>query len=77
MAVRVEFTVEPFVEGSPGPHVKAAEAAARDAGAELEVGPFGSAFEASSDVAAAAVAALLRAATDQGASRISLQVTTV
>lgn len=77
MAVRVEFTVEPFVEGSPGPHVKAAEAAVRGAGAELEVGPFGSAFEAASDVAAAAVAALLQAATDQGASRISLQVTTV
>ena len=77
MALRVEFTVEPFVEGSPGPHVKAAEAAARDAGAEVEVGPFGSAFEAPTDVAAAAVAALLQAAADQGASRVSLQVTTV
>jgi len=38
----VEFTIEPFVEGRPGPHVTAAIEAARDRDVEVDVGPFGS-----------------------------------
>ena len=37
--VRVEFTVEPFVDGRPGPHVTAAWDAARAEGLVLEVEP--------------------------------------
>ena len=37
----LEFTVEPFVEGAPGPHVTAAVAAADALGATVEFGPFG------------------------------------
>ena len=38
----LEFTIEPFVEGKPGPHVVAAVAAVADLGAEVDFGPFGS-----------------------------------
>jgi len=41
MALVVEFTVEPFVEGSPGPHVQAALDAATSSGLDVEFGPFG------------------------------------
>ncbi len=36
----VEFTVEPFVEGRPGPHVAAAIDAARASGADVDVGHY-------------------------------------
>ena len=38
----LEFTIEPFHEGNPGPHVTAAIAAAEALGATVEFGPFGS-----------------------------------
>ena len=38
--VHIEFFVEPFSEGAPGPHVEAAVAAFADLGLETEVGPF-------------------------------------
>ena len=42
MLVVAEFTIEPFVEGAPGPHVHAGLDAVRAAGFEPELGPFGS-----------------------------------
>lgn len=77
MQLRVEFTVEPFVEGDPGPHVRAAVAAVADLGVDPEVGPFGTAFEADAATASEAVASLVRAAAAAGAGRVSLQVTTI
>ena len=74
-AVTVEFTVEPFVEGRPGPHVTSAIAAVEAAGLAADVGPFGTAFTGPEADAVAAVGALLRAALDHGATRVSLQVT--
>ena len=38
---RVEFTIEPFVEGQLGSHVSEPIAAVRALGVDLEVGPFG------------------------------------
>ena len=38
----LEFTIEPFVEGEPGPHVISAIEAARSLGFEIDFGPFGS-----------------------------------
>jgi hypothetical protein len=38
----LEFTIEPFVAGHPGPHVLEAVAAAEALGASVEFGPFGS-----------------------------------
>jgi len=72
----VEFTVEPFVEGRPGPHVMAAVAAAESAGAQIEFGPFGSLGRAPADRVEAVVADLTRAAFAAGASRVTIQVTT-
>lgn len=43
--VVVEFTVEPFVEGKPGPHVTQAVAAVEARGLTVDFGPFGSSFE--------------------------------
>lgn len=73
--VSAEFTIEPFVEGAPGPHVEAGIEAARAAGVEVEVGPFGT--TATGDLAAVtdAVGRLCRAAVEAGAARISLQLT--
>ena len=66
--IRVEFTVEPFVEGQPGPHVLAAVSAAETAGVTVEFGPFASEFEAEDHVAFAAVSALIEGAYAHGAS---------
>ena len=41
MPLSVEFTVEPFVDGEPGPHVQAAVDAAQASGLDTMFGPFG------------------------------------
>ncbi len=70
----VEFTIEPFVEGRPGPHVTAAIAAAEAHGAAVDVGPFGS----SCSVDLANVGELVRAVSDaamaNGATHVSVHV---
>jgi uncharacterized protein YqgV (UPF0045/DUF77 family) len=72
----VEFTVEPFVEGRPGPHVLAAVSAAEAAGAQIEFGPFGSLGRVPADCVDAVVSGLTKAAFEAGASRVTIQVTT-
>ena len=73
--VRLEFTVEPFHDGAPGPHVRAAIDAVAALGLVVDVGPFGSTAEAEEPLAVAAAGALLAAAFAAGASRVSLQMT--
>jgi uncharacterized protein YqgV (UPF0045/DUF77 family) len=75
MALRIEFTVEPFNPGEPGPHVQAAVAAARAAGLAVDFGPFGSSVEGSDDDVMAAADAVTRAAIGAGATRVSMQIT--
>lgn len=75
MALVVEFTVEPFTEGAPGPHVQAAVDAARSAGLTVEFGPFGSTVEGAEGTVLDAVDAIVRAAVGAGASRVSMQLT--
>ena len=75
MRVEAEFTVEPFVEGSPGPHVTAAVDAARLAGVEPDMGPFGTTISGEVDDVLRALGAAIHAATESGAQRISVQVT--
>lgn len=41
-AVAVEFLIEPFIEGTPGPHVSAAMSAFTERGVTVELGPFAS-----------------------------------
>jgi uncharacterized protein YqgV (UPF0045/DUF77 family) len=75
MALVVEFTVEPFIEGSPGPHVQAAVDAARAAGVQVDFGPFGTTVEGDDARVLDAVDAIVRAAVAAGGTRLSLQLT--
>jgi len=75
MVLRIEFTVEPFTDGAPGPHVRAAVAAARAQAVDVEFGPFGTSVEGDDDDVLAAADAATRAAIGAGASRVSIQVT--
>jgi uncharacterized protein YqgV (UPF0045/DUF77 family) len=70
----VEFTVEPFVEGEPGPHVRAAVEAAERAGLAVDFGPFGTTVTGEDTAVLDAVDGMLRAATAAGATRVSLQL---
>ena len=72
--VHLEFLVEPFVAGTPGPHVEAAIAAVEHHGVDVESGPFANVAAGSSGDVAAAVASMLLAAFDRGATRVSTVV---
>lgn len=72
--IRVEFTVEPFVEGQPGPHVLAAVSAVESFGVSVEFGPFASEFEADPAVALSAVSALIESAYDNGATHVNIHI---
>ncbi len=74
MDVRLEFTVEPFLEGSPGAHVQAAVDEARRLGLEPEMGPFGTTIDGDSEQLLPEVGAILAAAVAAGASRVALAV---
>ena len=74
MALTVEFTVEPFTDGAPGPHVTAALDAARATGLDVEFGPFGTSVRGDDGDVLAAIAPITRAAIAAGASRLSFQV---
>ena len=71
---RLEFTVEPFVDGQPGPHVRAAIAAAETVGLAVEMGPFGSVAEGEEGDIVDAVGRLLSAGLANGATRITFEV---
>ena len=70
----VEFTIEPFVEGRPGPHVTAAIDAARHRDIEVEIGPFGSSCTVAIEGVGALVAAVSDAAFSNGATHVSVHV---
>lgn len=72
--MRAEFTVEPFVEGQPGPHVRAAIDAAMASQATVDVGPFGTSVSGAPETVLDAVDAIMRAAVGAGASRVTLQL---
>jgi hypothetical protein len=71
---QLEFTIEPFVEGQPGPHVTAALEAAAAAGVEVEFGPFGSTCTADDELMPDLVAAITRAAFANGATHVSVHL---
>ncbi len=70
----VEFTIEPFVEGRPGPHVIAAIAAAEATGFDVEIGPFGSSVAVDLADVGSVIGALTDAAMANGASHVSVHV---
>lgn len=75
--VLIEFTVEPFVEGRPGPHVTAAVAAVESLGVEVEFGPFGSSCRIDGARAGEVAAAVVGAALANGATHVSLHAETL
>jgi uncharacterized protein YqgV (UPF0045/DUF77 family) len=70
----VEFTIEPFVEGRPGPHVTAAIAAAEARGLAVEIGPFGSSVVVELAEIGAVIGVLSDAAMANGATHVSVHV---
>jgi uncharacterized protein YqgV (UPF0045/DUF77 family) len=72
--VRLEFTVEPFVPGRPGPHVHAAIDAVRDRGLTVDIGPFSTVADGDDAQVAEAVRDLVHAAVDNGATRVTVHV---
>ncbi len=72
----VEFTIEPFREGDPGPHVTEAIAAAERLGAQVTIGPFGTACEVADDRSADVVAAIVTAAFEHGADHVNIDIST-
>ncbi len=68
----LEFTIEPFVEGQPGPHVLQAVAAAEALGATVEFGPFGSTCVIPAARAGELAQAVITAAFANGATHVSM-----
>jgi len=74
---RVEFTVEPFIEGNPGRHVTEPIEAVRALGVDVDVGPFGSGCVTSSEQAGDVVAAIVSAALSNGATHVNIDIAAV
>lgn len=72
--LHVEFTVEPFIEGRPGPHVRAAITAVEGFGLSVDIGPFSSGFDVSPEQVGEVVGRLLSGAYSNGATHVSVQV---
>ena len=70
----VEFTIEPFVAGSPGAHVTAAVAAVEAHGVSVDFGPFGSSFTIGQDRLPLVISDLMKSAYDNGATYVSVAV---
>ena len=74
---KAEFTIEPFTEGDPGPHVKETISLAKQSGLSVEIGPFGTTVTGEQDKVFELVSELVKTAMNHGASRVSLQVTSI
>ena len=72
--LRVDFTIEPFVAGSPGRHVTLAVEAVRRHGIEVDFGPFGSSFDIDPAAIHTVIAELLHVAYSNGATNVSVDV---
>lgn len=72
--VSVAFFVEPFEEGAPGAHVRAAVDAVERAGLAVDLGPFASLAAGPVETVADALARLVRDAFDAGATRVQVEI---
>lgn len=70
--IKVEFTIEPFVEGEPPARVTLAVAAIEATGVVVEIGVFGSSFTATEEQIGPAVAALVQTAHANGATHVTI-----
>ena len=72
--LRLEFTIEPFVEGQPGPHVLSGVAAAEAMGVTVEFGPFGSTCTVTPQQVGAVLGAIVDAAVANGATNVTVDI---
>lgn len=72
--MQLVFTIEPFVDGEPGPRVDAAVDAAGPHADAVEVGPFGTSCSTDAARMPQLVAAVVAAALEHGATGLSLRV---
>jgi len=72
---RVEFVIEPFIDGAPGSHVRAGIDAIEAKGLTVTMGPFGSTVEGESSVVAPAIGSMVQSAMQDGAERVLVEVT--
>lgn len=77
MRIKVEFTVEPFVEGGPGPHVRAALDQVRARGLEVDIGPFANTINGEHHLLLKTLEPLITAALANGASAVTFGVSRV
>lgn len=71
---QLDFTIEPFVDGQPGPHVTAPVAALEALGVGVEFGAFGSSCRAEAERIPELVAELIRVAYANGATRVTIEI---
>jgi len=72
---RLEFLVEPFEEGNPGPHVLGTLEILQRHGLEMTMGPFGNTVDGDYETLTSVLPTVLRSAFEKGASRISITLT--
>jgi uncharacterized protein YqgV (UPF0045/DUF77 family) len=72
--IKVEFTIEPWVDGDPPERVNKCIEAIETLGISVELGPFGTTFVATADLAGSAVSALISTAYAHGATHVSIDV---
>lgn len=71
--MRIEFTIEPWSEDGHPPYVRAGLERAQQSGLPVEPGPFGTRVEGPADELYALVSAVIEAAMEAGAGKVSLQ----
>ena len=72
---RLEFLIEPFTEGKPGPHVLNALEVLQRAGLDVVLGPFGNTVDGDARTLTSVLPAIATAAFDNGATRLLLNLT--
>ena len=72
--IKVEFTIEPWVDGDPPERVNRCIDAIEALGVSVEIGPFGTSFVANVDLASTAVAAVINTAYANGATHVSIDI---
>lgn len=70
--IKVEFTIEPFVEGEPPARVTETVAALESLGCTVEIGPFGSSFVVDATRVGEALAVLVSTAYSHGATHVTV-----
>ena len=71
----VEFVIEPFTDGDPGPHVRSGIDAIEATGLSVTMGPFGSSVDGEVESVAPAIEAMVQAAIKDGADRVLVEIT--